>query len=160
MELIDSIASLQQFAQAVQFPSHALILRPSNRETKTAVFKGLDSYLLLEQAFYECQGLAPDGKIWVETDMRAHYNPSRMSVIAELASNLADRLTKYCRICHTPGWGKIRHEKGLRCSWCKSPTELIKFEIFGCVKCNHEESKNRFDGLEQAEPSHCQYCNP
>ena len=43
MEALDSLEALKKFAKNVHFPSHALILRPNGRETKTPLFKGLGS---------------------------------------------------------------------------------------------------------------------
>jgi hypothetical protein len=159
-EAVGSLEALQKLAEDAQLPSHALILRPNSRETKAPIFKGVDTQSALEAAFRECMKNASDGKVWVETDMRAQFNPSRMEVIGELAAKLADRLATHCRKCSTPGWGKVRVEKGLKCNWCGSETELVKSEIFGCVKCDYEETTGRADGLIHAEPGNCGYCNP
>jgi hypothetical protein len=159
-EAVGSLEALQKLAKENQFPSHALILRPNGRETKSTIFKGVDTQSALEAAFRECMGNASDGKVWVETDMRAQFNPSRMEVIGELATKLADRLSTHCPKCDTPGWGKVRVEKGLECSWCGTETELVKSEVFGCVKCDHEETTGRADGLTKAEQGNCGYCNP
>lgn len=160
MGVVESLDSLAQFAEITQFPSHALILRPGHREIKMPIFKGLDSQAALEEAFRECLKYATDGKVWVETDMRAHVNPSRMAVIAELATQFAKRLASECPACGTPGWGKAKVENGLACRDCGLETELIKAEIFACTQCPYEEVKGRTDGLSAAEPGDCAYCNP
>ena len=160
MKAVDSLEDLQIFAEAAQFPSHALILCPHDRDTKMPIFKGVESQTALEDAFRECRKHSSDGKVWAETDMRAMFNPSRMEVIGELAAKLSDRLATHCPKCSLPGWGKVRVEKGLECTWCRSETELVKAEIFGCVKCDYEETRQRADGLTQAEPRNCSYCNP
>lgn len=159
-EAVDSLEALQKLAEQAHFPSHALILRPNGRETKAPIFKGVDTQSTLEAAFRECIKNAPDGKVWVETDMRAQFNPSRMEVIRALAEKLADRLATHCPKCITPGWGKVRVEKGLECSWCGLETELVRSEISGCTKCDYEELRGRADGLMQAEPNDCGICNP
>ncbi len=160
MQSVSSLAELQQFAEAAQFPSHALILRPSRREIKTPLFKGLNSQTTLEAAFAECLKHSAEDKVWVETDMRAHFNPSRMTVIQTLAENLAARLSTHCPKCNTPGWGILRVQKGLACSWCGAKTEKIKHEIFGCVKCSYEEINELPHNLKKADPKYCQNCNP
>lgn len=160
MGAVDSLETLYQFAQAALFPSHALILRPNNRNNVSTLFKGICSNADLEEAFKQCLKHSTNGEVWVETDMRAHVNPSRMTVISELATKLAERLATHCKRCDTPGWGKIRHEKGLICSDCGLETDLIKKEIWGCVKCDYEEINDRADGLKYADPSGCIYCNP
>lgn len=75
MKAVDSLEDLQTFACAIQFPSHALILRPNDRDTKAPLFKGVDSQAALEEAFKECLKHSSEGKVWVETDMRAMFNP-------------------------------------------------------------------------------------
>lgn len=160
MEALSSLEALHRFAKNVHFPSHALILRPTSREVKTPIFKGIICPIALVKAFEECMKHSSDGKVWVETDMRAQFNPTRMSVIGELSANLAERLLKRCPKCYLPGWGKVREEKGLKCRWCQLQTEMVKSEVFGCVKCDYEEIFGRSDGLKEAQPSNCQYCNP
>ena len=114
----------------------------------------------MEEAFIESLKYALDGRIYIETDMRAQFNPSRMKVIGELAEKLAQRLSTHCPTCDTPGWGKVRVVTGLPCSWCGSETERTKHEVFGCVNCSYQETIEPPNGLKQAEPVHCQYCNP
>lgn len=157
MQEIESFEELQLFALKAKFPSHGLIIRPMNVKNQK-IFKGLDNQLSLESAFKDCKKLS--NKIWVETDMRAHMNPSRMSVISQLAKDLAYRLKEHCPVCVTPGWGQIKSEKGLECSDCGLKTHIIKHEIFGCPKCYYQEIKERSDGIKYADPGQCQYCNP
>jgi hypothetical protein len=159
-ESINSMEELLKFADAVQFPSHALILRPNDRETKTPIFKGVNSQQELEKAFEECMKHAASGKVWIETDMRAQFNPSRMAVIKELAEKLADRLAVHCPTCDTPGWGKVRAESGLLCTWCNSEAKTTKHEIFGCTQCTYVETHEPPHGLQYADPGNCEFCNP
>jgi hypothetical protein len=160
METINSLEALHKFAEVAQFPSHALILRPNDSKTKTPIFKGINSEAELKEAFIESRKYSLDGKVWIETDMRAHFNPTRMNVIRELAENMAQRLSTHCPTCDTPGFGKVRVETGLPCKWCGLETEMIKYEVFGCTRCNYLETNERPNSLQQAEPANCQYCNP
>lgn len=160
IELVKSLDALHQFAQRALFPSHALIMRPNSRETKNPIFKGLFTWQALEDAFKECIKYSKEGLVCLETDMRAQFNPSRMHVIGELATMLSNRLKINCPKCNNPGWGKVRYEKGLICKYCGGETELVKSEIFGCVKCAYEENRERSDGKKEADPGSCQYCNP
>ena len=157
MQEVESLEELQLFASEAKFPSHALILKPMQIDNPM-IFKGLDEEASLEYAFKECKKLSH--KLWVETDMRAHMNPSRMAVINELAGNLAARLKSRCPSCTTPGWGKIRIEKGLECLGCGMNTQMIKHEVFGCAKCQYTEKRERSDGIKHADPGQCEYCNP
>lgn len=160
MDKVGSLDELNEFAKMAQFPSHALIVRPHVWEDKTIIFKGIESLDDLEGAFRESRKHSDDGLAWVETDMRAHMNPTRMSVIAEVAEHMAQRLASLCPKCNTPGWGKCRFEQGLRCGDCGTRTDLVKAEIFGCSKCDHEEVRPRSDALIAADPGHCPNCNP
>lgn len=160
MQAFDSLEELQKFAESVQFPSHALIVRPNDKKDYSLMFKGIDTQDYLEDAFRESLMRSSDGKIWVETDMRAQFNPSRMAAIGELADKLAQRLATSCPSCNTPGWGRIEAEKGLHCEYCDQPTEMIAHEIYGCVLCDHTEQLPRADGLKVASQTHCAWCNP
>jgi hypothetical protein len=160
MQALESWEQLQQFAESAQFPSHALIVRPNNRADSGLLFKGIDTPAALEEAFKESIKASADGKVWVETDMRAQFNPSRMTVIGELTDKLAQRLAILCPSCAAPGWGRIRAEKGLHCEYCDQPTEMIVHEIYGCVSCDHTETLPCADGMKAAPQMHCGWCNP
>ena len=160
MQSVDSIEELLKFSEKVVFPSHALIIRPDNKDNKNHIIKGINGIDMLHQAFSDTIKHSTTGKIWVETDMRAHMNPSRMKVIQELADDFAKRLLVLCTTCQTPGWGKIGVKKGLQCNWCGDETELIKSEIYGCVKCDCREDLRPSHGLVKADPQHCSSCNP
>lgn len=159
-ESVKSLEALHKFAKQTSFPSHALIMRPNNRETKNPIFKGINTYQALKDAFKECIKYSEEGEVWLETDMRAQFNPSRMNAIGELATKLSNRLKTNCPCCNNPGWGQIRCKNGLICRCCGSETELVKSEIFGCVKCDYQEHRDRSDGKTEADPGNCQYCNP
>lgn len=154
------IDELDRFAKTSLFPSHALIVRPNVWSDRSLIFKGVQSQAALHEAFRECINRSEDGKIWVETDMRAHVNPSRMAVIAELAVKLGRRLAKECQACKAPGWGIVRYEKGLQCEYCNLPTELVSHEIYGCVSCEFIDRLERSDGQKSASQRYCSWCNP
>lgn len=160
MTQVQSWEALLAFARTAQFPSHGLIIRPNDRATQEPVFKGIQSKNELEAAYEVSRLYSEQGTIWVETDMRAKFNPTRMQVIGQLADRLADRLSCLCPSCHTPGWGKVDAEKGLPCRRCGYETELTKYEIDGCVLCTYRTIRGRPDGLTQADPGYCPVCNP
>jgi len=151
---------LKAFCDQVLFPSHGLIVRPNESSTKAVIFKGIQTWDRLEEAFVQCCSLSADGKASVETDMRAHMNPTRMGVIKELADSFAKRLATPCPLCNNPGFGIVETQKGLECEMCGSETEMVRSEVFGCPKCSHKEHRPRQDGLTQAEPQYCEFCNP
>ena len=76
------------------------------------LLKGLRSRLALNEAIEQCRAVDPEGRVWLETDMRAHCNPTRMRSIRRLGLSLVRRLRTPCPACGSPGWGfldTIRH---------------------------------------------------
>ena len=143
----------------VRFPSHAVIARPSLPQTG-CLFKGVSSHKALAELIERCRLADPDGRVWLETDMRAHCNPTRMRSIRRLGIALVRRLQTPCSECGSPGWGLIDTEAGLPCSACGTPTELTRSEIWGCEACGLRQSQQRRDGRLSAEPGQCPWCNP
>ncbi|MEI8294949.1 MAG: DUF6671 family protein [Alphaproteobacteria bacterium] len=160
MTEVASYEELLSFADKALFPSHALILRSCAREKKGVIFKGLQTKSDLESAFREALKASPEKKAYIQTDMRAHLNPTRMKNIEKLGARLARRLLSLCPRCATPGWGKVDRENGLPCEWCDNPTDVVKKEIFGCTKCIHKEKVLPSHGQVKADPGDCGYCNP
>lgn len=160
MTEVASYEELLSFADKALFPQHALILRPCAREENGGIFKGVQTKSDLENVFREALKVSSEKKVYVETDMRAHLNPTRMKNIEKLAIQLAKRLFSLCPNCATPGWGKVDSEFGLSCQWCDRPTLNIKTEIFGCTICNHKEKMLPFHGQVKVDPGQCGYCNP
>lgn len=149
---------LFSFAKKALFPSHALILRPQNTKDPDLIFKGIKDAEELHRIFQQCSEISKDGLVWVETDMRAHMNPTRMKVIEELAYEMVTRLTIPCPSCQIPGWGIVKHVRGLPCKECQMPTTLVKSEVYGCCQCKYEEILDKQKAW--ADPGHCPFCNP
>jgi hypothetical protein len=145
--------------RATGFPAQAMIVRPNNGPG-AIVQKGVQTFENLEAAIAQAAHASSDGLAFVQTDMRAHFNPRRMMSIESLAKKFADRLSQACSACSAPGWGITRTEPGLPCSWCGVPTAWVLYEVMGCFMCNNETSQPRSDGLTEAAPAHCPYCNP
>ena len=154
---IENLRDLEDFANAVRFPSHALILK--DKETKfTRVIKGITAPDdLLKHAV---KMLDRFGTFYAETDMRAMYNPTRMRVIGKAAEKLAKVLQSECPQCATPGFSVREAKTGLPCSLCHLPTKSIKVHIFGCQKCGHSQEQLHPHGKRYELPEFCDYCNP
>ncbi|MFN7678227.1 MAG: DUF6671 family protein, partial [Cyanobacteriota bacterium] len=115
----------------VGFPSHALIVRPnSDTPDSGGVVKGLDRWDTLELAIAAAAAASIDGLALVETDMRAHRNPTRMTSIRRLAFRLVRRVGRTCPACQTPGWGVVEQRQGLRCGACGLPTALVRTVVW------------------------------
>jgi len=150
---------ITQFLKSVQFPSHALIVFPDSATDRSTIFKGLNDLVGVRHAIAESCRISLNNQARVETDMRAHMNPTRMKAIANLANKMAQRLKRICPACKNPGFGVTEKIYGLPCAWCAQPTELLKQEIMGCSMCAHTKIKN-VTGARVADPYHCTYCNP
>ncbi|XBQ16944.1 MAG: DUF6671 family protein [Oceanicaulis sp.] len=146
----DSATDLDTFLGRIGFPDHAVIIKAGARVLAKAVTARTELDALI----------ARHGAVRIETDMRAHLNPTRMAEIAKLADRLAGRLAATCPACSAPGWGRTGAEPGLRCEACGSPTALIAEEIWSCSACDHTERRERSDGLAAADPGDCPVCNP
>ncbi|MFZ9229704.1 MAG: DUF6671 family protein [Prochlorococcaceae cyanobacterium] len=146
------------------FPRHGVIARPAaanlEHEREAPLFKGLRSTAELEVALQICRAADPNAEVWLESDMRAHMNPTRMASIRRLGFALVRRLRTPCPRCGGPGWGQIATEAGLPCSWCGEPTALTRSELWACPSCGEQRSLPRRDGLLKADPGQCSWCNP
>jgi hypothetical protein len=155
-----NIGELKSFCEKALFPSHALIVKPNQPKNEAMIIKGVQDKEKLLEAFSRCALHSKDGKVTLETDMRAHMNPTRMGVIKTLAYKLAKRLKTFCPKCKCPGWGMKDVVKGLECEVCGSETERVKYEVFGCPRCPYIVYQERKDRLKATGPENCPYCNP
>lgn len=148
------------------FPSHAMTVRPektgwiSKIHGNAKIYKGIRNYDQLEKAIKNCCKASSTKKAVVETDVRAHMNPTRMHFIRELGSRLLVRLKSKCPDCGVPGWGVVLKKAGLPCGICGLPTDMILHEVKICSACNHTEESGRSDNLKFADPTYCANCNP
>ncbi len=151
---------IENFLSAVGFPDHALIVRPYATPNLPPIKKGIQSRPVLESAIRDAIDASPEREALVETDMRAHLNPTRMKTIRELSYRLAARLRSQCPSCSMPGWGRVDVSGALPCELCETPTDLPASEVFGCVSCDAREILARGDGMTSAPSSLCGICNP
>lgn len=151
---------LGDFLARAGFPAHALIVRPNRPEGPAAIAKGLRLMDDLAAAIVMAAAGSTDGHAFVQSDMRAHMNPTRMATLGRLAQHFAARIETLCPACGAPGFGLVEAEKGLPCSWCGGPSVLVRHQLLGCVACRHVVRRPRVDGLTMADPAHCPYCNP
>lgn len=93
---------LLEFAESVKFPSHGLILRKS-KAAHSDIIKGITKLQDLKEAFHLLY--KQFNGVYVETDMRAMYNPSRMTVIENATKKLVAKVNSCCPQCNIPGFG-------------------------------------------------------
>ena len=154
----DDAGAVAQFLRNAGFPAHAVVVRPN--EGSGPIRKGLVDQREISRAVAEAAARSADGLARLETDMRAHLNPTRMGEIGRLAERFADRLSTLCPNCGTPGFGLVRSVRGLPCADCGAPTALVKAIVSGCPRCSHTFTEGRSDGLASASPAQCPECNP
>ncbi|MDA8195006.1 MAG: hypothetical protein M0Z53_13550 [Thermaerobacter sp.] len=159
-EAARTLEDLTDFLRRARFPSHGLIVRPNSGLQPGFLFKDITTIEALKEAVEQCACVSADGLAHVETDMRAHRNPTRRAVLREVAEGLGRRLKSVCPECGTPGWGLVDVSRGLPCEWCGGETELVRTEVYGCPRCLYRENRPRSDGLEAASPGDCAWCNP
>lgn len=98
------------------------------------------------------------GAAYIETDMRAHRNPTRMRAIEratlDLVRRYVSRWPRYAR----PGFALSEGLSGLPYSWCGGPTleprgDVYRYEGCGC-------RQERAATAATADPGKCGRCNP
>ena len=156
-EAFSSLEELDAFASKVGFPSHGLILR-RNKDSLVGLLKGITDPDLLRTA--ALQLLETQGAGFVETDMRAMYNPSRMQVIQETAQLLLQKLNSFCPSCQLPGFAVTSAVPGLPCSLCGTPSSAALTHLMVCNHCQHQEKVDFPHGKKTEDPQYCQVCNP
>jgi hypothetical protein len=154
---IHSLRALKVFANKVGFPSHGLILRQSKNDFKN-IYKGITTWIKLIDAYNHL--INHSDSVYVETDMRAMYNPTRRNVIQAAANKLVEKIKNTCPVCKSPGFGITGIKEGLPCSACKAPTRSILCHIYCCQKCNYEEYKAYPYEKTEEDPMYCDRCNP
>ncbi|KVW96656.1 DUF6671 family protein [Thiobacillus denitrificans] len=136
-------AAAKAFAQQADFPAHHLVMRPE-REDDPRMHKGIAAWAELEAAFISALAESANGQIFVETDVRAHANPTRMDNIRLATEDLAKKRSSLCPGCGTPGFWIVERVAGLPCADCGAPTR---------------ETREQTD-RQYAEPGRCDACNP
>lgn len=148
---------LNTFLEKVQFPSHGVILKNA-AENWTKIYKNITDYDSVETKFDEI--IASSNSCFIETDMRAMYNPTRMKIINDVSFRLINKLHSVCPECLYPGFGVVGAEAGLLCSSCSMPTRSTSVHIYKCQHCNYESKVLYPNGKKNEDPMYCDFCNP
>lgn len=151
---------LGPWLRQVGFPLHAIIVRPNAGDPRAITAKGVVDAAAIAAAVAVAARASADGRARLETDMRAHLNPTRMRSISRLARALARRLATSCPGCGAPGFGQSATVVGLPCRACGTPTEAARAVVWSCPRCDAREERPRPDGAQDADPGRCPRCNP
>ncbi|WP_016951080.1 DUF6671 family protein [Anabaena sp. PCC 7108] len=160
-QVVNSLEEAEEFALKVGFPEHGLVISFEKRDCKTSeIIKGITTEDKLRESVNLALVNSASGSFYIETDMRALYNPQRMKNIEKATQDLLNKINSCCPKCSTPGFAITESIKGLPCASCYQPTVQIYAVVYQCQKCNFIEQKLFPDGINSADPSLCNYCNP
>lgn len=152
-----SVDELHDFAIAAGFPTHGLILKKTKEDHQHLV-KGITDWQILTDTYHDLKD--NEGKAYVETDMRAMFNPTRMQVIETAAQKLASKVKSACPACQTPGFAVASAKPGLPCELCGLPTQSTLAYTHACVACGFEQEELYPKGKQFEDPTYCNFCNP
>lgn len=95
----------------------------------------------------------------MQTDMRAHHNPTRQADLHRLAVALGERLAAACPRCRCPGWGVVGVGGAKPCPLCGGPTREPATTTSACAsaRCGHT-GEVLLPGTGDA--TWCDRCNP
>lgn len=158
MGIASTLNELIEIAEKCFFPTHGIILKEHPYEKNSVLIKDSMTYEDLHKGYHSLTTQKSNKKVIVETDMRAHRNPTRMNNIGALGYELFTRLLETCPTCHLPGWGIIEQLPGLECARCGFSTPLAKYNVYGCVSCPYKITHEI--PQQAATPTVCPYCNP
>lgn len=159
--VVVSVKQALDFAKKIGFPEHGLVVMFSEYpQDPKEVIKGIITEEKLVEAVNFVLKNSPTGKAYLDTDMRAMYNLTRMNNIAKATQDLARKIKSLCPECSTPGFDVTKRIQGLPCAMCNMPTTLTRAVIYQCQKCGFSQEKPFPNGSKYADPAQCMYCNP
>ncbi len=157
--VVESVAAAAEFAERAHFPYHGVIVMAcvdQQPAPQQVLIKNIDDWAALQRATETV--IASCGAAIIETDMRAHKNPTRMRAIARATEDLVRQFQSLCPRCARRGFGITETIRGLPCSLCGTPTLARKANGYVCVGCQYSEVR-AVDRL-TVDPSQCGQCNP
>lgn len=146
-------------AHAWDFPTHGVIVR-LHPALPFLIRKDVRSEKSLKREVRKLLRIPLVSSVYLESDMRAHRNPTRMQNIALATEDLVKRLTTLCpsEACQKPGYGAVSFLTGAPCRDCGAKTESVLGERHSCAHCAYSEDI-RYTHV-SADPSVCSVCNP
>jgi hypothetical protein len=157
---VDALPAAMRFAERIGFPAHAVhVLAWHDGAPAPARFarKGIADERTLAEAIQEVVGA--DGQAFIETDMRAHLNPTRMRAIERATRDLVRRLASACPACARPGFDVIARTGGRPSGGCGQPTRIATTQVLRCEACGCT-AEFPISGPAAVDPGQCDWCNP
>ncbi len=149
---ITGINEFEDFLTEIGFPHHGVILGEDGD-----FVKDIQSKSKWIEFFHNEMTNSDKQQVFVQTDMRACNNPTRMKNIGELMLEFLASLKNQCPSCEAPQLELVKVQEGLSCSWCQLPTKSAQAKLWKCWKCHHEVWE---EITELENPGLCQWCNP
>ncbi len=146
-----------EFAEKIGFPEHGIILKDTE-ENFSMIQKDINSRIHLDK--FVNDWFLKNDQIWVETDLRAMRNPTRMKVIKEATTKLIDKINSKCPSCSFPGFWVVESISGLKCAQCGSSTQSTLAHRYACKECKFESIKEFPNKRFVEDPMYCDQCNP
>jgi hypothetical protein len=144
-------AQLEHFLTSIQFGTQGLVLKDA--KNGEVIAKGITKQdHLLDLIQQHPQWL-------IETDLRAHLNPTRQKNIIAAGRDLIARMQSHCPQCAHPDFSVCAYSGHLKCSYCQQPTQTHQFLEYQCTNCQHKMIENRKD-KDVEDPQFCNRCNP
>jgi len=156
---VSSIKEASDLAHQWDFPHHGLIVR-SSENSKRHIYKDIVTYEDLEKRLKQLLNRLFTKKVYIETDMRAHRNPTRMQNIAKATDDLVKNMQNLCPQCSIPGFVAIDTKRGVPCAWCSRPTDSPTALVYKCFKCEYTQDSALPEPAPTADPATCEHCNP
>lgn len=158
---ISSIEEAKKIAETIGFPEYGIILKAGkNQNNMPYIIKDIRTESSMEAALLFLFSASGDGKVDMQSDMRAHYNPIRMENIRMATLDLIKNIQTRCPSCDTPGFDVTDAIKGLPCVQCHLPTNHILAYVRLCQKCGYSEKEQFPNEKKFADAMFCDYCNP
>jgi len=157
---VSNLAEAVAFAERTGFPGHGVIVIGCDGDQPAPERILIKDFVLeatLHSAVLQAIGLC--GSAFIEADMRAHRNPTRMDAIERAARDLVRRYISQCPACAWPGFDVTERVAGLPCAWCGGPTQEIQTEVLLCAQCTHCVARPATSET-TADPGRCNDCNP
>lgn len=156
-EELSNQTDVAEVLQRANFPLYGVILKQENGFGTIVRKDFVHAKAVIDNA---TELLANSNTVMLETDMRAHRNPTRMEKIKLAAENLVEKLMSACPACNYPGFAVTKAEPGLPCELCGTETRILLKHIKQCKHCGFEESILYPAGKTTASAVYCDYCNP
>lgn len=152
----NDISQVKQFIQQVGFPRHGILIKDSTESNLW--HKEITSWNELDLFLENCQKKA--SFIEVQTDMRAHRNPTRQESIKTCLNKLIASIKTTCPSCNSVYFNFEKTVPGLPCKACSMPTKTTLKHLYKCHFCSYEKEILHPRNLKYEDPQFCDFCNP